>query len=74
MAESGVTEKGANGSDSLPSKEEIDFLGHPRGTGMGAEWRSLQRLQPLSLTNRIHHSHPDSIPSPLTAHHPSQPS
>lgn len=69
LAESGVREKGAKSSDSLPSKEEPDFLGHPHEKGMGVEWRSPQRLQPLSLTNRIHHSHPDSVPSPLPSHH-----
>lgn len=35
LAESGVTEKGVNGSDSLPSKEEPDFPGHLCGTGAG---------------------------------------
>lgn len=69
MAESGVAEKVAKGSDSLPRKEEPDFPGHPHGTGVDAARSSPQRLQPLSLTNRIHHSHPDFIPSPFPSHH-----
>lgn len=69
FAESGVTEKGINSSDSLPSKEETDFQDIHEEQEWVQHGAVPPRLQPLSLTNRIQDSHADSIPSPLPSHH-----